>query len=380
MLRTWMLTALALALAIAPAPRGQEVPIPAPPQLGVNSYILIDHATGDTIAESNPDEILEPASLTKLMTAYTVFKALDDGQASLDDEVRVSERAWGTEGSRTFIELGTLVSVEDLLQGMIVQSGNDASVALAEHVAGSEEVFADLMNFYADQLGMESSSFRNSTGLPDPDHYMTARDAATIARAIIAEFPEYYMWYSQREFTYNDIEQFNRNSLLWRDESVDGLKTGYTEAAGYCLVTSAERSGMRLVSVVMGSHSAEARANDSQALLNYGFRFFETFRLYSEGDEVTSARVWKGETDTVSLGVAEDYSLTIPKGRYDSLNSDTTLDTELTAPIEAGTTLGTVTISMNDDELAVLPLVALTDVGEAGLWQRIKDEISLWFQ
>ena len=378
MLRTWMLTALALA--IAPAPRGQEVPIPAPPQLGVNSYILIDHATGDTIAESNPDEILEPASLTKLMTAYTVFKALDDGQASLDDEVRVSERAWGTEGSRTFIELGTLVSVEDLLQGMIVQSGNDASVALAEHVAGSEEVFADLMNFYADQLGMESSSFRNSTGLPDPDHYMTARDAATIARAIIAEFPEYYMWYSQREFTYNDIEQFNRNSLLWRDESVDGLKTGYTEAAGYCLVTSAERSGMRLVSVVMGSHSAEARANDSQALLNYGFRFFETFRLYSEGDEVTSARVWKGETDTVSLGVAEDYSLTIPKGRYDSLNSDTTLDTELTAPIEAGTTLGTVTISMNDDELAVLPLVALTDVGEAGLWQRIKDEISLWFQ
>jgi len=373
-----MLTALALA--IAPALQGQEVPIPAPPQLGVKGYILIDHATGDVIAESNPDEILEPASLTKLMTAYTVFKALGDGQVNLDDEVRVSERAWGTEGSRTFIELGTAVSVEDLLQGMIVQSGNDASVALAEHVAGTEEVFADLMNFYADQLGMESSSFRNSTGLPDPDHYMTARDAATIARAIITEFPEYYMWYSQRQFTYNEIEQFNRNSLLWRDESVDGLKTGYTEAAGYCLVTSAERSGMRLVSVVMGSYSAEARANDSQALLNYGFRFFETYRLYSGGDEVTAARVWKGETDTVALGVAEDHFLTIPKGRYDSLNSETTLDTELTAPIEAGATLGTVTISMNDEELAVLPLVALTDVGEAGLWERIKDEISLWFE
>ena len=378
MLRTWMLTALALA--IAPALQGQEVPIPAPPQLGVKGYILIDHATGDVIAESNPDEILEPASLTKLMTAYTVFKALGDGQVNLDDEVRVSERAWGTEGSRTFIELGTAVSVEDLLQGMIVQSGNDASVALAEHVAGTEAVFADLMNFYADQLGMESSSFRNSTGLPDPDHYMTARDAATIARAIITEFPEYYMWYSQRQFTYNEIEQFNRNSLLWRDESVDGLKTGYTEAAGYCLVTSAERSGMRLVSVVMGSYSAEARANDSQALLNYGFRFFETYRLYSGGDEVTAARVWKGETDTVALGVAEDHFLTIPKGRYDSLNSETTLDTELTAPIEAGATLGTVTISMNDEELAVLPLVALTDVGEAGLWERIKDEISLWFE
>ena len=378
MLRTWLLTTFSLA--IAPALHGQEVPIPAPPQLGVKSYILIDHATGDVIAEDNPDEILEPASLTKLMTAYTTFKALKDGQISLDDEVRVSEKAWGTEGSRTFIDVGSQVSVEDLLQGMIVQSGNDASVALAEHVAGSEDTFAQQMNHYAGLLGMASSSFRNSTGLPDPDHYMTARDAAAVARAIIAEFPEYYGWYSQREFTYNDIEQFNRNSLLWRDPSVDGLKTGYTEAAGYCLVTSAERSDMRLVSVVMGSHSAEARANDSQALLNYGFRFFETYKLYSDGDEVTTARVWKGETDTLSLGVAKDYFLTIPKGRYDSLNADTTVDAELTAPIEAGTTLGTVTISMNDEALAVLPLVALTDVGEAGLWQRIKDEISLWFE
>ena len=378
MLRTWMLTALALAA--APAATGQEVPIPAPPQLGVKSYILIDHATGDVIADSNPDEILEPASLTKLMTAYTAFKALGDGQINLDDEVRVSERAWGTEGSRTFIDVGSHVSVEDLLQGMIVQSGNDASVAVAEHVAGSEETFAQLMNHYAEQLGMENSSFRNSTGLPDPDHRMTARDAAAVARAIIAEFPEYYAWYSQREFTYNDIEQFNRNSLLWRDESVDGLKTGYTEAAGYCLVTSAERSGMRLVSVVMGSHSAEARANDSQALLNYGFRFFETYRLYSEGDEVTEARVWKGETGSVPLGVAQDYHLTIPKGRYDSLVSDTAVEEDLTAPIEAGAPLGSVTISMNGEQLAELPLVALADVAEAGLWQRIKDEISLWFQ
>ena len=378
MLRTWMLTAFTLA--IAPALNGQEIPIPRPPQLGVKSYILIDHATGDTIAESAPDEVLEPASLTKLMTAYTVFKALSDGQVNLDDQVRVSEKAWGTEGSRMFIEVGTTVSVEDLLQGMIVQSGNDASVALAEHAAGTEETFADLMNHYAEQLGMESSSFRNSTGLPDPAHYMTARDAAAVARAIISEFPEYYAWYSQREFTYNDIEQYNRNSLLWRDPSVDGLKTGYTDAAGYCLVTSAERSGMRLVSVVMGSHSAEARANDSQALLNYGFRFFETYKLYSGGDEVTMARVWKGETDSVSLGVADDYFLTIPKGRYDSLNADTTIDPDLTAPIEAGTLLGSVRISMNDEELVELPLVALDDVAEAGLWQRIKDEVSLWFQ
>ena len=378
MLRTWMLTAFTLV--ISPALYGQEVPIPAPPQLGVKSYILIDHATGDIVAESNPDEILDPASLTKLMTAYTVFKALKDELISLNDQVRVSEKAWGTEGSRTFIQVGTTVSVEDLLQGMIVQSGNDASVALAEHVAGTEETFADLMNFYADRLGMESSSFRNSTGLPDSDHYMTARDAAVIARAIISEFPEYYAWYSQREFTYNDIEQYNRNLLLWRDSSVDGLKTGYTDAAGYCLVTSAERSGMRLVSVVMGSHSAEARANDSQALLNYGFRFFETYKLYSGGDEVTTARVWKGETDSVALGVAEDYFLTIPKGRYDSLMADTTIDPDLEAPIEAGNLLGSVRVSINDEELVELPLVALAGVAEAGLWQRIKDEVRLWFQ
>ena len=209
---------------------------------------------------------------------------------------------------------------------------------------------------------------------------MTARDVAKVARAIISEFPEYYKWYSQREFTYNEIEQYNRNSLLWRDPSVDGLKTGYTEAAGYCLVTSAERSGMRLVSVVMGSHSTEARANDSQALLNYGFRFFETYKLYSSGDEVATARVWKGESESVSVGVAEDYYLTIPKGRYDSLAAATTLDAELTAPIDAGTLLGSVRISLNDDELAELPLVALHDVAEAGLWKRFKDEIILRFQ
>ena len=378
MLRNWMLTAFTLA--IAPALQGQEVPIPAPPQLGVKSYILIDHATGDVVAESNPDELLDPASLTKLMTAYTVFKALEGELIRLDDEVRVSERAWGMEGSRTFIQAGTTVSVDDLLQGMIVQSGNDASVALAEHVAGTEQTFADLMNFYAEQLGMENSSFRNSTGLPDPDHYMTARDAATIARAIIAEFPDYYRWYSQRAFTYNDIEQPNRNLLLWRDESVDGLKTGYTEAAGYCLVTSAERSGMRLVSVVMGSHSAEARANDSQALLNYGFRFFETYRLYSEGEEVTTARVWKGAVESIPLGVTQDHDLTVPKGRYDSLMSETIVEENLTAPIEAGTLLGSVTVSMNGEVLVELPLVALADVAEAGFWQRIGDGIGLWFQ
>ncbi len=379
MLRTWML--IAISLALPSGVHGQEVPIPAPPQLGVKSYILIDHRTGDVIAESAPDEVLEPASLTKLMTAYATFKALREGQIDLDDEVRVSEKAWGTQGSRTFIEVGKYVSVEVLLQGMIVQSGNDASVALAEHVAGSEQTFVELMNHYAGTLGMESSAFRNSTGLPEDGHFMTARDVAKVASAIIAEFPEYYQWYSQREFTFNDIEQYNRNSLLWRDPSVDGLKTGYTDAAGYCLVTSAERSDMRLISVVMGSHSAEARANDSEALLNYGFRFYETYKLYSGGDEVATARVWKGESESVSLGVAEEFYLTIPTGRYDSLAADTTMDEQqLVAPIAAGTLLGSVTISLNDDELAELPLVALHDVAEAGLWQRIKDEVRLWFE
>ena len=378
MARTWILIAVAVVFPLSVY--GQETPIPAPPQLGVKSYILIEHTTGQVIAEASPDEILEPASLTKLMTAYAVFKALQDGLIRLDDQVHVSERAWETMGSRTFIEVDTNVSVEDLLQGMIVQSGNDASVALAEHVAGSEETFVELMNHYAETLGMTDSAFRNSTGLPEEGHYMSARDAAAVARAIITEFPEYYAWYSQRAFTYNEIEQYNRNSLLWRDPSVDGLKTGYTDAAGYCLVTSAERSDMRLVSVVMGSRSAEARANDSQALLNYGFRFFETHKLYSGGEEVVAARVWKGATETVALGVTEDFYLTIPKGRYDSLTTATDLEEELTAPIDAGAHLGYVSISLNEDDVSQLPLVALHEVPEAGLWQKIKDEISLWFQ
>lgn len=376
MRRVWVMPVLLLAVSSFAA----DVPIPAPPQIGASSYILLDFASGRILADSQSDERIEPASLTKLMTAYTAFYALRQEQITLQDEVLVSEKAWRTEGSRMFIEVGTRVSVEDLLRGMIIQSGNDASVALAEHVAGSEEVFVELMNQHAELLDMSNSTFMNTTGLPAEGHYMTARDIGTLAYAIISEFPEYYGWYSEREFTYNDIRQHNRNSLLWQDESVDGLKTGYTDAAGYCLVTSAERSGMRLISVVTGTASTQAREDGSQALLNYGFRFFETHKLYTSGDEVTTARVWGGDPQDVSLGLADDFHITVPRGRYDALEAMMDFETELSAPLEAGVQVGEVRVSLNDEEVAAAPLMTLSAIGEASLWTRIKDEVTLWLQ
>ena len=376
MSKVWVILVLIIPLSVF----AQSVPIPAPPQLGSESYMLIDFLTGQVIVESSPDEILEPASLTKLMTAYAAFKALEQGQINLDDQVYVSEKAWRTDGSRMFIEVGTYVSVEDLFRGMIIQSGNDASVALSEHVAGSEEAFAGLMNQHAQLLGMNSSSFRNSTGLPSVDHYTTARDTAVLTRAIIAEFPSYYSWYSERDFTYNDITQQNRNSLLWRDSSVDGLKTGYTDAAGYCLVTSAQRSDMRLISVVMGADSPEARATDSQALLNYGFRFYETHKLYTKGEEVTTSRVWKGDPESVSMGVTEDLFLTMPRGSYDSLSALIDVKPELMAPLQMNSPVGYIRVSLDGEQVSEVPLVTLHDVPDAGLWVQLKDQIMLWAQ
>ncbi len=376
MIRAWVLPALLLAASSFAA----DVPVPAPPQIGASSYQLIDFSSGRIVAESNSDERVEPASLTKLMTAYAVFHALRRGQITLQDEVLVSEKAWRTEGSRMFIEVDTRVSVEDLLRGMIIQSGNDASVALAEHVGGSEDTFVELMNGHAETLGMTGSSFVNTTGLPAEGHYVTAKDIAILARAIVSEFPEYYGWYSEREFTYNGIRQYNRNSLLWRDESVDGLKTGYTMAAGYCLVTSAERSGMRLISVVTGMASTEAREDGSQALLNYGFRFYETHKLYSGGEEITTARVWKGTPQEASLGLSEDLYITVPRGRYDSLEAKMDLNANLMAPLPAGAQVGAVRISLDDEEITMMPLMALRAVPEANLWMRIKDEVTLWLQ
>jgi len=358
----------------------QTMPTPAPPVIGARSYLLIDANSGHTLASLKPDERLAPASLTKLMTAYAVFKALKDEQIGLDDQVTVSEKAWRTPGSRMFIEVGTLVSVKDLLLGMIVQSGNDASVALAEYVAGSEAVFAEMMNQYAAALGMRSSSFRNSTGLPDDEHYSTARDLATLSRAIVNEFPEYYKWYSVREFTYGDIKQNNRNNLLWRDPSVDGIKTGHTDDAGYCLISSAKRDGMRIVSVVLGTASAKARVDGSQALLNYGFRFFETRLLYSAGEKVTDTKVWKGQYETSELGVPDDLWLTFPRGRFDDIQSSINIPSIVIAPLAAGQPVAELKLSLDDSELLSEPLRALTENPSGSFWQRTRDSVMLWFE
>ena len=377
MTRVW--TTLLAVLAAAPS-FAAEIPIPAAPQIGARSYLLMDFSSDRTLVEEAADEPVEPASLTKLMTAYAVFKALEEGQISLADQVRVSEKAWRTQGSRMFIEVGTEVGVEDLVRGMIIQSGNDASVALAEHVAGSEETFVGLMNQYAETLGMTGSHFQNSTGLPGDNHLMTARDVALLSQAIIREFPNFYGYYSEREFTYNSIKQHNRNTLLWRDNSVDGLKTGHTDAAGYCLVTSAERDGMRLIAVVLGAASTEARADATQSLLSYGFRFYETHRLYASGEEITTARVWKGDPQVATLGLIDDLYVTIPRGQYDSLSAVMDFTTDLVAPLTSDAAVGTVRVSLAGEPVADMPLVVLKDVAEAGFLARLKDEITLWLQ
>jgi len=355
-------------------------PVPKAPSVGAKGYLLEDFLSGQTIAEKNADQALEPASITKLMTAYVVFREIREGNLSLEEKVRISEKAWRTEGSRMFVEVNSQVSVADLLKGVIIQSGNDATVALAEHVAGTEEGFASLMNHHAEQLGLTGTHFVNSTGLPHKDHYTTARDIAIVARAMIEEFPEYYRWYSERQFTYNDITQYNRNKLLWRDESVDGLKTGHTESAGYCLVTSAERDGMRLISVVLGTSSEEARADASQALLNYGFRFFETHKLYDGGSKLTSARVWKGASESVDLGLDHTLYVTIPRGEYKNLDAAMQLQDHIIAPIAQAQPLGRVVVRLADEPVVEKDLVALNPVAEGSFLQRLVDEALLYFE
>ncbi len=365
-------------LAQTPPPPPKGMPVPAPPELGANSYILIDFNSHRVLAKKNPDERVEPASITKLMTSYVVFKELAAGNIKLDDKVPVSEKAWRTGGSRMFIEPGMDVTVKQLIQGMVVQSGNDASVALAEFLAGSEDAFADLMNHYAEQLGMDNSHFVNATGLPHADHYTTAHDIARLSIALISEFPDYYKWYSEKEYSFNDIRQHNRNNLLWRDPAVDGLKTGHTESAGYCLAASAKRDGMRLVSVVMGSASESSRASESQALLNYGFRFFETVQLYKAGQELAKSKVWKGERNQVPLGIKDDLFVTIPRGRYDDLEAKVQMPPVLTAPLNQDQQVGQILIRLDDKDVARRGLVALAAVPEAGFFGRTWDGISLW--
>ncbi|WP_051961921.1 D-alanyl-D-alanine carboxypeptidase family protein [Methylobacter sp. BBA5.1] len=350
---------------------------PIAPTVNAGAYILEDFATGKVLAENNADVKLAPASLTKIMTVYVVFRELGSGHLHLDDKVTISQKAWQTPGSRMFVEVNKQVSIEDLLHGVIIQSGNDASVALAEHVGGNETTFADMMNQHAARLGMVNSHFTNSDGLPSPDHYTTARDLAILARTLIKEFPDYYRWFSQKDFTYNNIKQQNRNKLLWRDETVDGIKTGFTDDAGYCLAASALRNDMRLISIVMGTKSATIRANENQNLLNYGFRFFESHRLYQGQTPLTEARIWKGDSKELPLGLAEDLFATIPRRQYQDLKAVINVDKKITAPVKEGQKLGTVTVTLKDELIATKDLIALKSVEKGNVLQRFYDQALL---
>jgi D-alanyl-D-alanine carboxypeptidase (penicillin-binding protein 5/6) len=368
-------SAATTAASVAAAPTA----IPPPPQLKARSFIVIDHESGRVLAALEPDSRQEPASLTKLMTAYGVFKALKEGRIKLTDMVTISENAWKQEGSKMFIEVGKQVSVENLIEGMIVQSGNDATVALAEKIGGNEQTFVQMMNTYAKQLGMTGSHFMNSAGMPDPEHYMTARDAATLSSALIHEFPEYYKWYSQKEFSWNGITQQNRNGLLWRDPTVDGIKTGHTETAGYCLITSARRDGMRLVSVVLGTDSMRAREDASSALLNYGFNFFETKRIYAAGQPLTTMRVWKGKQDEVGLALRRDLYVTSQRGQVSSVKAEFELPQRLLAPLAANQPIGKAKIVVDGATIATHELYPAADVPQAGFFGRAWDSLRLLF-
>jgi D-alanyl-D-alanine carboxypeptidase (penicillin-binding protein 5/6) len=353
--------------------------IPAPPQLAAEGYLLIDAATGTPLVEFNASQRLPPASLTKIMTSYVAAKEIERGIISLDDDVEVSVKAWRMEGSRMFIQEGTKVRLEDILRGIIVQSGNDASVALAEHVAGSEEAFANVMNQYAQQLGMADTHFVNATGLPDENHYTTAKDLSKLTVALINQFPEHYKIYSEKYFTYSEIRQPNRNRLLMRDSSVDGVKTGHTDAAGYCLVASAVRGEMRLLSVVMGASSEGGREAESQKLLTYGFRYFETALLYRADQALKQVRVWGGRHETVELGLPADVVMTIPKGVREQLQAEIKIQNEIHAPIGKGDELGTLRVILPDEEYISEPVTALNGVQQAGFLARLWDSILLYF-
>ncbi len=351
----------------------QSFPIPAPPKFNAASYVLMDFRSGAVLAEHNPGARVAPASLTKIMTAYLVYQAIAANHVHIEDRAFISEKAWRSVGSRMFVEVGDKVLLEDLLFGVIIQSGNDASVALAEHVAGTEEAFADMMNAQAKHLGLQNTHFVNATGLPHPEHYTTAYDVALLSRQLIKEFPEKYKVYAQKEFTFNGIKQYNRNRLLWRNGTVDGLKTGYTKAAGYSLAASAVRHDMRLISVVMGANNDKSRTMNSQALLNYGFRYYKSHKLYQAGETLAERRMWKGESKSIRLGLSEDLYVTIPRGRYDALQATMNVDSDIVAPIEQGTQVGVVKIVFEGKGHVEKPLIALHANRAGNLWRRATD-------
>jgi D-alanyl-D-alanine carboxypeptidase (penicillin-binding protein 5/6) len=356
------------------------VPVPKPPAIDARAYVLIDYQSGRVLAADKSEVQMEPASITKLMTGYAVFRAIKEKRLSLTDNVVISEHAWKAEGSRTFAQVGTSIPVDVLIKGMIVQSGNDATIALAEKVGGTEDAFVQMMNTYAGELGLKNSHFNDSSGLPGPTHYMSAHDIASLSRVLIRDYPDEYKWYSLREFEYGGIKQQNRNGLLARDPSVDGIKTGHTESAGYCLASSAKRGDTRLISVVLGTKSFKAREDASAALLNYGFTFFETVKVKGAGDVILKPEVYKGETDRVTIVPANDVWVTIGRGSAAALKTTATVKEPVIAPIKAGQALGELTISDGKDVIARVPLVAQAAVPEGGWWTRMVDGISLWMR
>ena len=371
-----LLLAALLLFSLAP---GASFAVKAP-SVNASGYLLLDVQSGQTLSESNADSRLEPASLTKIMTAHVVFSELKAGRISLQDMVLISEKAWKMQGSKMFIEVNKEIEVEKLHKGLLIQSGNDAAVALAEHVAGSEEAYAELMNKHAAQLGMNGTNFVNASGMPDENHYTTPRDMALVTESTILEYPEYYKWYAEKEYTFNKITQPNRNRLLWQDESVDGVKTGHTAAAGFCLISSAKRDGNRLIAVIMGTKSDSSRVVESRKLLNWGFRFFETTTLFKRGTELKSVKIWKGEADNLSVGVGDDVIIRYPRDMKDQLSAKLSISTPLEAPVSKGQQIGSINIMLQDDKLKNVPLIALEDVKEAGILGWLMDTTLLWFE
>lgn len=354
--------------------------VPSAPNLTASAYLLVDFDSGKVLASKNEKERVEPASLTKIMTGYVVFNELKTGNIKMSDMVTISKKAWKMPGSKMFIEVGKKVSVDNLIKGMVVQSGNDASVALAEHIAGSEEAFVGLMNKYAEILGMTGTHYDNATGLPSPEHYTTSEDLVKLTSALIHQFPDDYKRYEQKKFTFNGITQYNRNKLLWQDPTVDGLKTGHTESAGYCLVSSAKKNNMRIISVVLGTDSARLRVSESQKLISYGFRFFETHEIYQSEQRLSDARVWEGQLDNVGVGLASNLFITVPRGQYKNLVINSEIQPELKAPIEKGQELGKLTITLHGENLVDQPLVALSQVEEGSFIKKLMDQFKRLIQ
>ena len=380
-LRGYRTVAAAVVVLVAAAIRGAPAIVPDPPSISAKSYILMDGHTRTVLAERDSDEPLPPASLTKIMTSYVAAAELGAGRIALDDQVPISVKAWRTQGSKMFVREGTEVSLGDLLRGIIVVSGNDASVAVAEYIAGAEDAFADMMNLHAKDLGMTTTRFVNASGLPDDGHYSSAKDMAILSAALIERYPQHYAMYSEKSFQYGEIErpQVNRNRLLWRDKSVDGVKTGMTEAAGYCLVASALREGTRLIAAVMGAENDEDRLRDTQKLLAYGFRYFETHDLYNADETLDTPRVWYGTAEEVALGIDDPIRLTVPRGRYEDLSAVLDIPDDIEAPIAVGDVLGVVRVTLDDEILVERSLLAQTAVAEAGFFSRRGDDFERFF-